>query len=92
MRQAAVVGLLCADGSDWREGSEQAVAGVAYKAADGTVQRAFAHLTVACDGMHSLLRGRLHQQSHSFKHAPNYRHNPAYCTPMCGPLDILFGF
>jgi 2-polyprenyl-6-methoxyphenol hydroxylase-like FAD-dependent oxidoreductase len=41
-------------GEDWSEG--QPVSGVKYKAADGSVREARAHLTVVCDGMYSNFR------------------------------------
>jgi 2-polyprenyl-6-methoxyphenol hydroxylase-like FAD-dependent oxidoreductase len=67
MRQGVAVKLLCADGSEWQGESRQPVAGVAYKAADGVTRQAFAHLTVACDGMYSMLRKRLHERADSVR-------------------------
>jgi 2-polyprenyl-6-methoxyphenol hydroxylase-like FAD-dependent oxidoreductase len=67
MRQGVALRLLCADGSEWDEGSLQPVAGVQYKGADGSIQHAFAHLTVACDGMYSMLRKHLHECASSVR-------------------------
>jgi 2-polyprenyl-6-methoxyphenol hydroxylase-like FAD-dependent oxidoreductase len=39
---------------DWSEG--QPVSGVKYKAADGSIREARAHLTIVCDGMYSNFR------------------------------------
>lgn len=61
MRQGVALKLLCADGSEWEEDSHQPVSGVEYKSPDGTIRRAFAHLSVACDGMYSMLRKHLHE-------------------------------
>jgi squalene monooxygenase len=41
-------------GEDWSEG--QPVSGVKYKAADGSIREARAHLTIVCDGMYSNFR------------------------------------
>ena len=61
MREGSVLRLIAADGSEWREESSGAVAGVEYKADGATGPRqARAHLSVACDGMYSNLRKRLH--------------------------------
>lgn len=60
MRQGVAVNLLQNDGTEWSEHCEQPVAGVRYKTADGSMHDALAHLTVACDGMYSMLRKNLH--------------------------------
>eukprot|EP00882_Tetradesmus_deserticola_P008468 GHRQ01008931.1.p1 GENE.GHRQ01008931.1~~GHRQ01008931.1.p1 ORF type:complete len:269 (+),score=81.44 GHRQ01008931.1:213-1019(+) len=53
-REATVRRLINDVGEDWSEG--QPVSGVKYKAADGSVREARAHLTVVCDGMYSNFR------------------------------------
>eukprot|EP00892_Ulva_mutabilis_P010190 jgi/Ulvmu1/7543/UM037_0087.1 len=60
MRQGVAVTLLRSDAAEWTEMSDCPVGGVRYKTADGVVRDAFAHLTVACDGMYSMLRKALH--------------------------------
>lgn len=60
MRQGVALNLLKEDGTDWTEISELPVGGIRYKGADGIMRNAFAHLTVACDGMYSMLRKTLH--------------------------------
>lgn len=60
MRQGVAVTLLRADRAEWTERSDCPVAGVRYKTADGVIHDAYAHLTVACDGMYSMLRKNLH--------------------------------
>lgn len=52
--------LLQDDGTEWSELCMRPVAGVRYKTADGSMHDACAHLTVACDGMYSMLRKNLH--------------------------------
>jgi squalene monooxygenase len=63
MRQGVALKLIDPDGQEWREETKRPVAGVSYKCADGTIRTAFAHLTVACDGMYSMLRKRLHESA-----------------------------
>lgn len=46
-------------GEEWREGSEEVVSGVLYKAADGSERIARADLSIICDGMYSSLRSKL---------------------------------
>ena len=65
MRQGVALKLLCADGSEWQEDSHQPVGGVEYKGSDGSIHCAFAHLSVACDGMYSMLRKHLHERAGS---------------------------
>jgi 2-polyprenyl-6-methoxyphenol hydroxylase-like FAD-dependent oxidoreductase len=63
MRQGVATRLVTAHGSDYDESSSEPVAGVSYKAPDGEVHTAYAHLTIACDGMYSMLRKRLHERA-----------------------------
>ncbi|WIA08305.1 hypothetical protein OEZ85_007748 [Tetradesmus obliquus] len=53
-REATVRKLINDVGEDWSEG--QPVSGVKYKAADGSIREARAHLSVVCDGMYSNFR------------------------------------
>eukprot|EP00877_Chromochloris_zofingiensis_P011908 jgi/Chrzof1/6971/Cz02g06030.t1 len=59
-REAFVKRLLNDKGEDWAEG--QPVSGVQYKAADGKMRTASAHLTIVCDGMYSNFRKQLVKQ------------------------------
>lgn len=63
MRQAVVLRLVGEDGEQWDESAGERVAGVTYKVPGGQERTAFAHLSVACDGMYSMLRKHLHAQS-----------------------------
>lgn len=56
LRAGVVKRLLNLQGTDWEEGSEQAVAGVCYRTPDGVERIARGSLTVVCDGMFSNLR------------------------------------
>lgn len=60
-REATVRKLINDQGGDWEEG--QPVSGVKYKAADGSIREARAHLTVVCDGMYSNFRKPLTEQA-----------------------------
>jgi 2-polyprenyl-6-methoxyphenol hydroxylase-like FAD-dependent oxidoreductase len=70
MRQGVATKLITKNGSEFNESRDDVVAGVLYKAQDGVLRKAFAHLTVACDGMYSMLRKRLHEDAGSVRCCP----------------------
>lgn len=86
MRQGVALKLLCADGSEWQEDSHQPVGGVEYKGHDGCIHRASAHLSVACDGMYSMLRKSLHERATSVKCDYQLKLHPLDC------VGIAFNF
>ena len=67
MRQGVATRLITADGGTYDEGADEPVAGVSYKTPDGEMHTVYAHLTVACDGMYSMLRKRLHERADSVR-------------------------
>jgi 2-polyprenyl-6-methoxyphenol hydroxylase-like FAD-dependent oxidoreductase len=67
MRQGVALRLIVPGGGDYDETDDTPVAGVLYKTLDGVVHKAFAHLTIACDGMYSMLRKRLHERADSVR-------------------------
>ena len=70
LRQGVAMRLITANGTAYDETADDPVAGVSYKTPDGAVHTAHAHLTVACDGMYSMLRKRLHERADSVRCAP----------------------
>eukprot|EP00878_Enallax_costatus_P016143 GHUV01016932.1.p1 GENE.GHUV01016932.1~~GHUV01016932.1.p1 ORF type:complete len:460 (+),score=146.21 GHUV01016932.1:221-1600(+) len=60
-REATVRRLINDLGAEWQEGKP--VSGVKYKAADGNIREARAHLTIVCDGMYSSFRKPLTQKA-----------------------------
>lgn len=79
MRQGIATRLITQDGGDYDELEDTPVAGVSYKA-DGEMHTAFAHLTVACDGMYSMLRKRLHERADSVRCV--HTMSPLQCSPL----------
>lgn len=82
MRQGVATRLITAAGADYDETKDEPVAGCSYKTPDGAVHQAHAHLTVACDGMYSMLRKRLHERADSVKCAPARRRHQ-------GPMHVF---
>lgn len=75
MREGVATKLITASGGDYDECTDDVVAGVMYKSRDGAMRKAFGHLTVACDGMYSMLRKRLHEDPSSVRCLP-----PSSCS------------
>lgn len=65
MRQGIATKLIDASGAEWNENQDGPVAGISYQTPDGVTRQAKAHLTIACDGMYSMLRKRLHADAKS---------------------------